>query len=189
MKAVARGTVGTGGGAAGRGVARRRPRTVSLLAAVPLLLSLAACGGDPGGEDAGEAGVGTSAGDTAAARAGAGDTAAGGADTVAAADTVPEGDSRPLRAFRFRIRNRGGDTVVVVADAGAGTRTLDTVPPADSSEVRVETRASLLELRGRVGPGGEVPARSRYDLDRPFADTLLEFEVSPRPAAEDTAGG
>lgn len=92
----------------------------------------------------------------------------------------------PLRAFRVRIRNRSGDTVGVVADAGAGAVALDTVGPADSAAVRVETRAGRLEIRARRRPGGRA-VRSRYDLERPPGDTLLEFGVPPAPP-EDGGG-
>lgn len=152
----------------------------ALLAAVALPALTAACGGSGGDADGG--GAEASARDTAAP---------GGTDTTEetpVADPAPADDARPLRAFRFRIRNEGGDTAVIVADAGAGTRALDTVPPADSAEVRVETRASLLELRARTGPGDEL-ARSRYDLERPAGDTLLEFPVPPASSAPDSAAG
>lgn len=144
----------------------------ALLAAVALPALVGACGGSGGGGDAD----------------GADSVASGAADTTAAADTAPADDPRPLRAFRFRIGNASGDTAVIVADAGAGTRTLDTVAPADSGEVRVETRASLLELLARSGSGVEL-ARSRYDLERPAGDTLLEFELPPPSPTADSTGG
>jgi len=144
----------------------------ALLAAVALPALVGACGGSGGDGDAG----------------GADSVTAGAADTTTAADTAPDDDPRPLRAFRFRIGNATGDTAMIVADAGAGTRTLDTVPPADSGEVRVETRASLLELLARSGSGVEL-ARSRYDLERPAGDTLLDFELFPPSSTADSTGG
>lgn len=151
----------------------------ALLAAVALPTLAAGCGGDSAGDSAGDRSD-APARDTAAAAD---------ADSVPAADSALAADSRPLRAFRVRIGNEGADTAVIAADAGAGARTVDTVPPADSGVVRVETRAPLLELRARTGPGGEVLARSRYDLERSAGDTLLEFRVPPaRPTAPDTAG-
>ena len=145
-----------------------------LAAALALATLVAACGGSGGDAEAG--GAATSGRDTAAPET---------TDTAAAAGRTD--DSRPLRAFRFRVGNEGGDTAVIVADAGAGARTLDTVPPADSAEVRVETRASLLELRARSGSGEEL-ARSRYDLERPTGDTLLDFPVSPAASRSDSTG-
>ena len=150
-----------------------------LVAAAVLLLAASACGGDSGGADGGEAARDT-ASDTASASAAA-------ADSAGDADSASE-DARPLRAFRFTIRNDGGDTVIVAADAGAGARTLDTVPPADSAEVRVETRAALLELGAR-DPAGEEVARSRYELERAAGDTLLDFRIAPPGAEADSAGG
>ncbi len=161
-----------------------RSPALLLAAAAPLLLSPLACGG---GEAGGAAGGGEAASRSSAADTPAPDRGTEGPDRAdsAAGGAVPEVDERPLRAFRFRIRNGGGDTVVIVADAGAGTRTLDTLPPADSSSVRVETRASLLELVARLRSGREV-ARSRYELERPPGDTLLEFDAAA--GAADSAG-
>jgi len=152
-------------GARGAPEAVLRPLAV-LLAASALTALVGACGGSGGDGDA------------------------GGADSVTsgAADTTTAADPRPLRAFRFRIGNATGDTAVIVADAGAGTRTLDTLPPADSGQVRVETRASLLELVARSGSGAEL-ARTRYDLERPAGDTLLDFELSPPSPTGDSTGG
>lgn len=163
---------GTGGPAAGA-------RRVGALLAAAALASLAAgCGGSGGDGDAG--GAEPPGDDT---------VAAGATDTMAAAaDSAPTGDQRPLRAFRFRISNEGADTAVIVADAGAGARTLDTVPPADSGEVRVETRAPRLELRARSGSGGYL-ARSRYDLKRPAGDTLLELRLPSGSSVPDSAAG
>lgn len=144
----------------------------ALLAAATLPALVGACGGSGGDGDAG----------------GPDSVTANAADSTTAADTAPADDPRPLRAFRFRIGNATGDTAVVVADAGAGTRTLDTVPPADSGEVRVETRASLLELVARSRSGAEL-ARTRYDLERPAGDTLLDFELSPPSPTADSTGG
>lgn len=147
----------------------------ALAATAALLVAAAACGGDSGGAAGGDA-----AGDTVSAGA-AGADSAGIADSAAA-------DPRPLRSFRFTVRNAGGDTVIVVADAGAGVRTLDTVPPADSSEVRVETRADLLDLAARDRAGEEV-ARTRYELERPAGDTLLDFGIPPAGSEADSTGG
>lgn len=171
---------GQGGGASGGRTAGPLRSLAALLAVVALPALMAACGGSGGDAEGG--GAESPARDTVAA--GGTDTAGG----TAVADSAPADDPRPLRAFRFRIRNERGDTAVIVADAGAGTRALDTVPPADSAEVRVETRASLLELRARTGPGDEL-ARSRYDLERSAGDTLLEFSVPPASSAPDSAAG
>ncbi len=153
-------------------------RVGALLAAAALASLAAGCGGSGGDGDAG--GAEASGDDTVAA--GATDT------TAATADSAPTGDRRPLRAFRFRITNEGVDTAVIVADAGAGARTLDTVPPADSGEVRVETRASRLELRARSGSGGYL-ARSRYDLERAPGDTLLDLRLPSASSVPDSVGG
>lgn len=173
---------GHGGRDGGRTVGPLRS-LAALLAVAALPALTAACGGSGGDAEGG------------GAEAPARDTVApGGTDTTdttegtPVADSAPADDPRPLRAFRFRIRNEGGDTAVIVADAGAGARALDTVPPADSSEVRVETRASLLELRARAIPGDEL-ARSRYDLERPAGDTVLVFSVPPASSAPDSADG
>lgn len=161
-------------------------RLLPALLALALPVAAASCGGgEPGGEGPEEVGA---ASGTPAASPGAGQPAP---DPAASPPSGPGADSardgRPSRAFRFRIRNRGGEPAVVVADAGAGTVLLDTVGPADSAWVRVETRADRLEIRARSGARGEV-ARARYDLERPAGDTLLEFEVPPA-ASSDTAGG
>ena len=163
--------IGANGRAGGPPEAVLRPLAV-LLAAAALPALAGACGGSDGDGDAG----------------GADSVTAGAVDTTAAAETASADDPRPLRAFRFRIGNATADTAVVVADAGAGTRALDTVPPADSGEVRVETRASLLELVARSGSGAEL-ARIRYDLERPAGDTLLHFELSPPSPTADSTGG
>lgn len=166
------------GGAVARPAVRR---LLPVLLAGVLALAAASCGGDAPGGDGGEG-----------PRPAPGAAAAGeDADSVAADPTGPGPDSarerRPLRAFRFWIRNRGNEAAVVVADAGAGAAVLDTVPPGDSAAARVETRAGRLELRARAGARGQV-ARVRYDLERPPGDTLLEFEIPPT-APGDTAGG
>lgn len=163
--------------------------TAGLRAALLLVTLLvgAACGGgdDAGSPDPGRDSTTAAASDTNTAGSAAAESGAEVSAEAPAADSA-----RPLRAFRVRLRNRSGDSAVVVADAGAGVRTLDTVPPADSSEVRVETRARRLEIRAR-GPDGEVgssdrPARSRYELEQPAADSVIEFEVPPPPAADTT---
>lgn len=182
---------GSARGACGREAAAwreesRRPWAAALPATAALLLGVAACGGEPGGDDPGREGTEAGAEEEAPAASAVGDSPAVGTGRPPAAETAAgEGASRPLRSFRFRIRNGGDDTVVVVADAGAGTRTLDTVPPADSSAVRVETRAPLLELTARLLSGRET-ARSRFDLERAPGDTLLEFVADP--GAADSAG-
>lgn len=150
--------------------------------AAAVLLLVAALAGSACGGDAGEQHDGVASSDSA--RAARGESAAAASPDVSAETSAASDSGRPLRAFRVRLRNGGTDTAVVVADAGAGARTLDTVPPADSAWVRVETRARRLEIRARSGTGGES-GRSRYDLERPEGDTLLYFEVpAPGPAGE-----
>lgn len=170
-----------------RGPSWGRPGAGALLAGL-VALSTAACGGGGGDADSPGAGPDTATADVSDTATAGAARAESGADVSAAA---PDADSaRPLRAFRVRLRNRSGDSAVVVADAGAGARTLDTLPPADSSEVRVETRARRLEIRARR-PGGAPgstarPARSLYGLERPVADSVLEFDLPP--ADPDSAG-
>lgn len=163
-----------------------RPGPGAALVLIGTLLVAAGCGGGDDGERPGTP-ADSAASDTAGVR-----SPGAASDPDVSLDTpAPAADpARPLRAFRVRVRNRGRDTVVIVADAGTGARTLDTVPPADSSEVRVESRARRLEIRAR-GPGGTTDsaggrARSLYDLERPDADSVLEFEVPP--ADPDSAG-
>lgn len=120
------------------------------------------CGGEAGGE--GGAGDGSAAaspgeqrlrGEGAASERPAPDRNANGrgtADGSVGPDTAAD-DGRPLRRFRLRVLNAAPDTLRVFAAAGKGEVVLDTVAPADSGDVWLETRASRLQLRAATRTG------------------------------------
>jgi len=56
--------------------------------------------------------------------------------------------------------NELASAVVVTAEAGAGAVTLDTIPPADSVLVRIETRAAFVQLSAGTTEGEPAGTQS-----------------------------
>lgn len=117
-------------------------RVASVLGVAALL---AACGGEPEPDAAGEGRPAAS--DTVPVSSEAVPGAGGESASAGPADR----DDRPVHRRLLRIVNPGEDDVVVYASAGAGRVGLDTVAAGDSAEVNVESRAPRVGLHAMAG--------------------------------------